>query len=475
MKIVCYIKRTCLLIVLGSAGLLGEAAVGQRPNIVLLVSDDHGREALGCYGNPVIKTPNLDRLAAEGTLFTSAFCTSASCSPSRATILSGLQGHGNGMYGLSHAKHNFEMFDTVKTLPEYLQEAGYRTGRIGKLHVEPADRLPFDFQSDHGMYGHDDVAMSEACRGFIRWQEPFFLYWCSWNPHRDGSDRNAPPGTPNRVGNPDQPFPGDEEQTFSPDESIVPPYLNDTPEARAELAQYYQAIARLDRGVGRLMDILKEEGKYENTVIIYVSDNGAPFPGSKTTLYEPGMHLPCIVRAPGQAPGVLNDALVSWPDITPTLLDFAGVEYDPEAFDGKSWRPILEESAPVNWRDKIFASHTFHEVTMYYPMRVVRTQKYKFIWNIAHELSYPSADDLWRSATWQAVRRDHPENFGCRTVEAYLYRPRFELYDLEADPRESNNLAGHPAYAERLAKFIDEVKTFQADTEDPWLMKWDHE
>jgi len=114
-----------------------ENSQDQRPNIVLIVSDDHGREALGCYGNAVIETPNLDQLAAEGVRFTQAFCTTASCAASRSVILTGLYNHTNGTYGHTHGCHHFSCFPDVVSLPTLLQEGGYRTGRVGKKHFAP--------------------------------------------------------------------------------------------------------------------------------------------------------------------------------------------------------------------------------------------------------------------------------------------------------------------------------------------------
>ena len=445
-----------------------------RPNIVLIVADDHGLDT-GAYGNPAIRTPHLDALAAEGVRFTNAFCTTASCAASRSVILTGLYNHANGTYGHTHGVHHFRCFDHVVTLPALMNRAGYRTGCAGKRHYAPEPAFPF--QVPLSSFGRDDVRMAEGCREFIRGSDPFFLYWCSFNPHRDGRVLGTHPCKPNRFGNPDGSFPGDSETIYADDEVMVPPYLPDTPEARAELAQYCQSVSRLDRGVGRLMQILREEGKYENTLVIYISDNGAAFPGAKTTLYEPGMNLPCIVRSPQHDAnrGGACDGLITWADLTPTILDFAGALDDPGRFHGRSFRPILDDRSPTDWRDEVFAAHTFHEITNYYPMRVVRTKKYKFIWNIAWPLTYSSASDLWRAPTWQGALRDGLELYGKRRIEAYLHRPRFELYDLESDPDEIVNLADRSEYAGLVEEFCRKLRDFQRRTNDPWLHKWEYE
>ena len=446
-----------------------------RPNIVLMVADDHGREALGCYGNPAVATPNLDRLAGYGTRFINSFCTTASCAASRSVILTGLHNHTNGTFGHTHGAHHFSCFDNVQTLSALLGAAGYRTGRVGKRHYAPQHPFPFDWEQAEGSFGRDDVRMSESCRGFVREEAPFFLHWCSHNPHRAAVEDHHPL-KPNSFGNPREAFPGDEEQTFREDEVVVPSFLPDTPEVRAELAQYYQSIARLDRGIGRLLDILQEEGEFDNTVIMYISDNGAAFPASKTTLYEPGMQLPCIVRTPEHdAGGATCDGLITWADLTPTILDFAGALDDPDQFHGRSFRRIIGQESPAHWRDEVYAAHTFHEITNYYPMRVVRTKQHKFIWNIAWKLDYSFASDLWASISWQGALRDGRERFGARTMEAYVHRDRFELYDLEADPEEVVNLADRPEHASTVAGFCAQLKQFQEDTKDPWLHKWEYE
>jgi N-sulfoglucosamine sulfohydrolase len=318
--------------------------------------------------------------------------------------------------------------------------------------------------------------MSEACRELVRGESPFFLYWASMNPHRGGGQLTAHPCRPDRFGNPDNAFPGDQEQVFSDESVTVPPWLPDIPEARAELAQYAQSVARLDRGIGRLVEGLREEGKYESTVILYISDNGAAFPGGKTTLYEPGMNLPLIVRSPlHQAHGTTCDGLVTWADLTPTILELAGVERDPALMHGRSFAGVIDQVSPTDWREEVYASHTFHEVTNYYPMRVVRTKRHKFIWNVAHPLTYSSASDLWEAATWQGALRRDVSAYGQRSIEAYLHRPRFELYDLQDDPGEVHNLATRPDQAPLVERFCRQLRAFQEQTQDPWIHKWEYE
>lgn len=462
-----------------------------RPNIVLIVADDHGREAVGCYGNPNIRTPHIDQLAADGTHFSNAFCTTASCSPSRSVLLTGLHNHANGMYGLEHQVHHFNSFDTVRSLPVLLEQAGYRTARIGKLHVAP--ELVYHFQKVLGAGGVNDpksigrspVEMARACYDFLNEKanepnaaRPFFLYFATDDPHR--SNTVAPDGTPifdgtkpNLFGNRPGGYPQVGDHFYQPREVRVPSYLPDTKACRAELAQYYESISRLDQGVGRLIQYLKDAGQYDNTLIIYLSDNGAPFPGSKTTLYEPGMRLPCIIKLPRpQKRGFVQDALISWVDVTPTLLDFADVHGVVK--QGHSFKAIVEQENVTGW-DEVYASHSLHEVTMYCPMRVLRERRYKLIYNIAHTLPFPMALDLYNAFTWQDILRTKQKVYGKRTVDAYLHRPRFELYDLQIDPDEIHNLAANPNHQATLKRMQEKLKRFQRQTHDPWVSKWEFE
>ncbi len=457
--------------------------IGSPKNIVLFVVDDQGQDA-GCYGNPIIQTPNLDQLAREGTRFDNAFCTTASCSASRSVILSGLQNHATGQYGHMHGYNNFHSHTRVRSLPVLLSEAGYRTASVGKYHVQPESVYHFDRYLKGNQGGsRNPVTMANISEAFIREnpEQPFFLYFCTSDPHRGGGHAEDLPYKPNLFGN-NQNYEGVTEVRYKPSEVIVPPYLPDTPECRAELAQYYQSVSRIDQGLGRLIQILKEHDQYDNTLILYLSDNGIAFPGAKTTLYDPGMKLPLVVRSPNQRErGLATRAMVSWVDLTPTVLDFAGIQWEqlrhqnkPYRFHGRSFLKILSDSAPQGW-NTVYASHTFHEITMYYPMRVIRTPSYKYILNLAHQLPYPFASDLYASPTWQGTIRSGAKKYGQRSIEAYLHRPRHELYNLEADPDEVVNLAEDPEFTQTLQSLQSQLKAYQEATKDPWIVKYRYE
>lgn len=463
----------CLALLAAVTPLL--AAESSPPNIVLVVADDLSPD-LGCYGNDVIQTPAIDQLAAEGVRFTDAFCTTASCSASRSVILSGLHNHKNGHYGHEHSYHHFSSFDAVRSLPVRLGEAGYRTGRVGKYHVAPESVFQFD-EAIPGN-GRNGVQMANNSENFIAADDsrPFFLYYCTSDPHRGGGFRQDRPHGPDAFGNRPDGYPGVESITYRPEDVIVPPYLPDTPVCRAELAEYYESVSRFDQGVGRLVNVLKAAGQWENTVLLVTSDHGIAFPGGKTNQYDPGLRIPLVIRIPQiETPGITNSAMVSLVDFAPTLLEMAGAEVDPEEFHGRSFATVVDQPEPDGW-DKVYGSHTFHEVTMYYPMRTVRTRGYKLIWNIAHPLSYPFASDLWRAPTFQDRLQQGPETlYGQRTIAAYMERPEFELFDLREDPHEANNLATRREHADRLGEMKADLREFQKRTGDPWILKWDYE
>ncbi len=448
-----------MLLVLGAAS----AAFAAGRNVVLMIGDDHGLQ-VGCYGDPVAQTPAMDRLAAQGTRFANAFAGVASCSPSRAVILTGQHNHTNGQYGLAHDVHNFHSFDRVRSLPNLLREAGYRTAIVGKYHVLPESAYAFEQHLPCPGGPRQVAAVAEAARTFMAEPgKPFFLLVGYVDPHRvaGGFGRGEKHRGIRRI-------------EYKPEAIVVPPWLPDNPDVRDELADYYESISRLDQGIGLVLDAIRDTGHADDTLVIYVSDNGPPFPGAKTTLYDPGVHLPLLIRAPGQKKaGVVSRAMTSFVDIAPTILEWAGAKA-PADLAGRSLLPILAEEDPAGW-DVVYGSHMCHEVTMYYPMRMVRTREYKYILNLAHELEFPFASDLWDSRTWQGVLRRKDVEYGRRTVSALLHRPREELYDLRKDPDESRNVAADPACAGVLEDLRRRLRRWQEETKDPWLVKYRHE
>ncbi|MGB7327570.1 MAG: sulfatase [Rubripirellula sp.] len=482
-------------------------------NILFIIADDES-PTLGCYGDTAAKTPAIDALAADGMIFRNAFATTASCSASRSVVMSGVHNHRNGQYGHQHHYHKFSSFhDVVRlALPQVLSRTGYRTGQIGKYHVAP--EAVFHYETYLKGNPRNAVEMAEASREFITDttdDRPFMLYFATSDPHRGGGvDKTSKSELkPDLFGNKPKrgSYPGVEEVFYDPADVVVPPFLPDTKETREELAQYYQSIARVDQGIARLVEILKEADLYDKTMIVFTSDHGMAFAGGKTTVYEGGLRVPMVVRDPYQSKrGVESDALLSHIDITPTLLDFAG-GLDPktngpvnpinarkfwndrdeavkdnreggqdfDSYQGKSWLHCLANPDETH-HESILASHTFHEIQMYYPMRVLRDAKYKLIWNIAHPLPFPFASDLWAASSWQAqLAKGNDAPYGNTTVGRYVQRPQFELFDIAADPNETTNLAGSPGHADVLEAYKVKLKALQKEMQDPWIMKWDYE
>lgn len=439
---------------------LQPAAVSQpadrkRRNVLLLIADD-----LGCflpsYGDPNAVMPNIERLASEGVRFSNAYCTSASCSASRSVILSGLYNHATGHYGHAHGEHHFSYLPSVVPFTRCLKDAGYATGYIAKLHVAPEDRFRWDLADPMG--SRDVWRMSQVARKFIQdaGSKPWYLHCGFHDPHRAGD------GFANKD------WPQVKRLRLDPAKIQVPSWLPDNALTREDLAGYYEACNRFDQGIGFMLDVLRETGQADTTMVLVMSDHGAPFPNGKTTTYDQGLHVPLIVRCPDVPHGITNHAMTNWADIMPSILEWTGVKGPAYALHGRSWMPILGQTDPAGW-DRVYFSHTFHEVIDYYPMRGVRTREYKYINNLFHQVQYPQATDLWGSKTWQSVRKQGPQAMaGRRTAQAFLHREAEELYDLRKDPDEVNNLAGSVEHQAVLKQLRTDTLAFRGRTQDFW-------
>ncbi|MYB17503.1 MAG: sulfatase [Holophagales bacterium] len=425
--------------VLGLGLLLAAASPPARgadesPNIVVFVADDAGWSDFGAFGNRAVRTPNLDRLAATGVVFENAFLTTASCSPSRISILSGRYPHATGAEDL-----HTPLPTGVDLLPAYLAREGYFTGHMRKTHYGPEGERQFDWFSEEtweGLPGFLDVAGDR----------PFFLWIGFRDPHRPySSDAVDPPHDPGEV--------------------AVPPYLVDDEETRADLALYYDEISRMDGEIGRMLAELDRRELREDTLVVFLSDNGMPFPRAKATAYDAGIRTPLIVFWPGVTPsGARYPGLTSVIDLAPTLLEAAGAGI-PESFQGESFAAALtDQTAPG--REYVFAERNWHNCDEH--IRTVRGVRYKLIRNAYAELPLCTPADASRSASWYSLtaRREA----GTLTPgQARLFeapRPVIEVYDLEADPHELVNLAGRPE-VERIARQLSRVlDAWIEETED---------
>lgn len=433
----------------------------QRPNILLIVSEDNGPD-LGCYGVKEVSTPNLDGLAKEGVLFERAFVPYSVCSPSRAVIFTGLYPHQNGQIGL--ATHKFKMYDSIKTLPKYLNEAGYSTGIIGKLHVNPEKEIPFDFSAIPGSnFGKKNLKeYAEEAFDFIMGSDnPFFLM----------------------VNYPDAHFPLQKQVEGMPKDPLDGSDLNaslpfigvDSERLREYTANYYNSMNRLDESVGMLLKKLKASGKAENTIIIYLGDHGAQFSRGKCSNYEAGLRVPLIIKDPNlRVNNVRQMELVNTIDLLPTFLDIAKVDF-PKNLPGMSLLPLLKGAHMKNKRIYIYAGGNGSTSLLYYPRRSVRDDRYKLILNMLHGKENPHyafyethINGHFNAGTEETeLKSASPE-----VINAYgTWRnpPKYELYDLQNDPYEFNNLAGDSEFQDILYRLKSALEDWQQETKDPLI------
>lgn len=427
-----------------------------RPNILLIVSEDNGPE-LGCYGDPYVRTPVIDRLAAEGVRFQNAYVPQAGCSQSRAALLTGLYPHQNGQIGLATWKFRMYRQDTPNIVRS-LKQAGYRTGIIGKLHVNPAEAFPFDmhkipsanFQRKQlGQYAQ------HAEQFFKAGDSPFFLSVNYPDAHR--------PFIAQTHGLPKQPLTAN-------DVKPLPYFGIDTAELRAQTADYYNCLNRADALLGDLLDALNASGKSDNTLVVYLGDHGADMLRGKRTSYEGGIRVPLVVRWPGRArPHQVREELVSTLDLMPTLLGVTGAE--PVAgLPGRSLLPLLKGQKP-SWRGVLFSEYHLHSAHNFYPQRTVRNRRFKLIRNLLPGQTNPGYDFTIRrffDGLPQVIAKA-PE-----TVRTAYHRmqtpPAYELYDLQSDPYEFKNLAADAEHAGTLAELKTQLAAWRQRTRDPMLI-----
>jgi N-sulfoglucosamine sulfohydrolase len=393
----------------------------ERPNILLITADDLGCQ-LSCYGEKRFETPRLDALAKQGARFDSFYVAQASCSPSRAALLTGRWPHQNGQLGL--AGLGFKMHAGQKTLPALLKAAGYRTGIIGKLHVEPIAEFPWDWTSDKKFAAtstQDVKWVAKQSREFIALakdaKQPFFYYVNFFDPHGPYA-----PDVDQIAGIPEKPAtPADVSDSY--------PMMGRPPEKAAKrvTATIINTIRRLDAGVGLLLDELDAAGVADTTLVVFLGDNGLPLVHGKTWSYEPGVHVPLLLRGPGVEPGQVRSDLASAVDLMPTILRAAGVAV-PEEVAGQ---PLL----PSATREFLFTEMNFHEPQILRVQRSVRDERFKLLLNLTAETDLSPV----------------------------------ELFDLKADPGETKNLAGDPAHKDTRAKLEAALQAWREKTADPTL------
>lgn len=458
--------------------------------MLIILADDGGFE-IGAYRNKVCQTPNIDALAQKSVIFNNAFTSASSCSPSRAALLTGTPSHQNGMYGLHQGVHHFNSFDNISSLPSILRDSGVMTGIIGKKHVGPNSVYQFDYeqteQNNHiNQVGRNITHIKLLAREFLQKakhsDKQFLLYVGFHDPHRCGHTEPQFGPFCERFGS------GEEGMGLIQDwqpwyyqwqEVQLPYHIQDTEPARRDVAAQYTTISRLDQGVGLLLRELADAGHAEDTLVIYTSDNGIPFPGGRTNLYEAGLREPLLISSPepGAGRNRVSQYMVSLLDIAPTVLDWFDIATPNsntirQTDYSQSLLPILYKEPPPDDSRAVFASQTHHEITMYYPMRAIRTRRYKLIHNLNFGMPFPIDQDLYISPTFQDIlnrTRSKQALPWYKTLKQYYYRPQWELYDIRADTMESNNLHGKPALQETEAALRSRLRQWQLDTQDPWL------
>ena len=390
--------------------------------MVLMTTHDIGRH-LHCYGNRSVKSPNLDALAATGVLFTHAFCTAPQCSPSRASLATGRYPHNNGVLGLAH--HGFDWELNVPHAASVFAAAGFEAHLFGGQHVSLHPET-MGFTELHGD-ATGEVVANQVDDLFSRSaNKRLYVEINLAETHRP-----YPKPAPNAV-------------------VEVPRFMQDTSEARGELAALQAAIEAMDTAAGRVLAALDKAGRAENAIVVFTTDHGLAMPGAKCTLYDPGIEVALLVRWPaGDLHGVRDD-LVSNIDVLPTLFDAAGVEIPPEV----QGRSLLRDGRP---REAVFAEKTFH--SYYDPMRAIRTRTHKLIRNFETAFRVEVPGDIQAGAIFRA----DPGRYSTD-------RPAVvELYDLETDPLEQHNVAGSSDSREIERDLSGRLWEWMRETDDPLL------
>jgi N-sulfoglucosamine sulfohydrolase len=458
------IRRAFFVLWVLTSSWTGQATAAERPNILLIVSEDNGPE-LGCYGDPYARTPNLDRLAAEGVRFEHAFVPYSVCSSSRACFLTGLYPHQNGQIGL--ATHKFAMYrQDTPNFASLLKKHGYQTGLIGKLHINPESAFPFDFRAIPGANFNRKKSVAdyaaEAARFFAQAKDsPWFLSVNFPDAHLPFLRKvNGRPANP-----------------LSADDVKPMPWVGiNSARLREQVANYYNCLERLDFGVGALLAELNRTGRVENTIVFYIGDHGAQFPRGKGTVYEGGLRVPMIVRWPNVArAGQVRRELVSTVDLLPTALRAAGIEA-PRNLPGRELQPLIAGTKVTEWRRYIFGFTTGAFPRACFVQHSIRDQRYKLISNPRPGTANLDAgtylDKSHPSFVVSGVTAEEQSN-APKFVQAAFARwkrpPRYELYDLKNDPYEWQNLAEDPAYAVVKTQLTEALIDLQRRTRDPFL------
>lgn len=411
------------------------------PNIIFIIADDVGWNDLGCYGNEVVHTPNIDALAAKGLRFDNAFLTASSCSPSRCSMITGRYPHNTGAAEL-HSPLPIEQIP----FPLQLKEHGYHTVQAGKSHFGPNALRAFDKAHEMEGANHSGAGRWVQCLKERPRDKPFFAWFAAIDAHRAWQHDSLG-------------------YTHDPASIPVPPFLADDAETRKDLASYYHEISRWDYYIGEVVKELKAQEIYQNTAIFILSDNGMPFPRAKTRVYDSGMKTPLIVHWPARIDqGAVTRALVSSIDIGPTILDIAGVPTLP-SFQGKSFLSIIQHPN-LDFRQYVFSEHNWHDYEAH--ERMVRSTQFLYIKNNRTHLSNGGPADSKRSASQTSLDSLYAQGkLNAAQVDIFVTpRSSEELFDVNNDPWQLHNLAGDPKWSVTLEKYRNLLLEWMQSTHD---------
>ena len=420
------------------------------PNILLFIADDWSYPHAGVYGDRTVKTPNFDALAAGGMLFTNAYCASPSCSPSRASMLTGRYPHQNGVAGNLWSEFPAGLI----VYPEVLQEAGYLVGHDQKGWA------PGDYQAqgrEHNPAGKRYQNIG-ALLDQKKTEQPFCFWFGSSDPHRVYT-RNLGAW-----------------MGMKPDSVDVPPFLPDVPCVRNDIMDYYAEVERFDRHIGQVIDLLRARGELDNTLIIVTSDNGMPFPRAKATVYDAGTRMPFVAHWPARIPaGTRHEGMVNLASLAPTFLEAAG-QVVPAEMTLPSLLPYLENEKEEGAKEVIIERERHAQVRAdsgSYAVRAFRTKDFLYVRNFYPErwpagdpeavLSVGAFGDVDNSISKMLILRE-PQ--AARFQLAFGKRPAEELYHVHTDPHQLNNLAKDPAWETKRAELQARMEARLRETND---------
>ncbi len=445
------------------------ASPPSRPNVLLITVDDMNWDSVGVFGSRLRDvTPNIDRFASEGMTFRRAHVSVAVCQPSRQSLLTGLYPHNNGGEGFEPIR------PSVTTLIELLDRVSYRLGILSKAsHVAPASEFPWDTRIDASALaqGRNPEDFYRETRTFMQQaideSRPFFLMANSNDPHRPyhGSDQEA--GRYSQAVRDTFAVPS---RVYASDEVPVPGFLPDLPDIRREIAQYYSSCRRADDSVGRILDALDDVGARDNTIVVFLSDNGIAVPFAKTNVWFHSTRTPLIVRWPGVVtPGAVDVThFIVGTDLMPTLLEAIGVEHS-LSLDGSSFLPLLRgETQPG--RDRSVT--VFHETAAgrRYEMRALQGTRHGYIFNAWSDGRTVFRNESQNGLTWTAMTLAGRSSPAIQArVDHFSFRQPEEFYDYSTDSDALNNLASQPEHAVDIVEARNELLAWMARTRDPLL------